>query len=123
MKATHLHFKIYLGCQPPFPAVGKLGPDDLVDVFTELIDVCYDWENIGLGLRLSPGTLQAIKGWFIHPKNCLRDMLGEWLNRSPDPSWQSLILVLRSPIVGKESLAKRLESKYYPKEEPPGKQG
>ncbi len=94
-----------------FLAVGKLGPDDLVDVLTELVDVCAaDWENIGLGLRLKPGTLGAMKGPFKEPKDCLRDMLKEWLNTSPDPSWQSLIRVLRSPIVGQESLARRLET-------------
>ncbi len=92
-----------------FLAVGQLGPDDLVDVLTELLDVCADWENIGLGLRLKSGTLDAMKGPY-KPKDCLRDMLKEWLNTSPDPSWQSLIQALRSPIVGQESLARRLET-------------
>ncbi len=97
-----------------------------MDVLTELCGVCADWENIGLGLRLKAGTLDAIKGPYKSHKDCLRDMLKEWLNTSPDPSWQSLVRVLRSPIVGKESLANSLEAEYCPQEgnvPPAGKQG
>ncbi len=98
------------------PAVRELGSDDLVDVLNELLDASSNWENIGLGLRLSPGILQALKGPYKLPWDCLRDMLREWLNRSPDPSWQSLIRVLRSPIVGKDTLANHLEAKYLTQE-------
>ncbi len=95
-------------------------------VLTELIGIRLDWENIGLGLRLSPGILQALKDPYKPAADCLTDMLREWLNRSPDPSWQSLIRALRSPIVGKDTLANHLESKYCLQEgsvPPPGKQG
>ncbi len=102
--------------QPAPPAAGELGPDDLIDVLTELLDVSSNWENIGLGLRLSPGILQALKGPYKPPEDCLRDMLREWLNRSPDPSWQSLIRALRSPVVGKDTLASHLEAKYCSQE-------
>ncbi len=94
-------------------------------VLTELVDVCFDWEYIGLELGLSPGVLKALKGPSKVPKDCLNDMLGEWLNRS-SPSWQSLTQALRSPIVGKVQLASRLESKYCSQEESvpsAGKQG
>ncbi len=97
-----------------------------MDVLTELLDVSVNWEIIGLGLRLSPGILQALNVPNKLPWDCLRDMLREWLNRSPDPSWQSLIRVLRSPIIGKDTLANHLESKYCLQEgsvPPPGKQG
>ncbi len=93
-------------------AVGKLGPRDLVDVLTELLDVCADWEDIGLGLGLTPGTLDAMKGPYKGHKDCLKDMLKKWLNTSPNPSWRSLIQALRRPIVGKEPLASHLETKY-----------
>ncbi len=71
-------------------------------------------------------TLDAIKGPYKGHTDCLRDMLKEWLYTSPDCSWQSLIRVLRSPIVGKEPLASHLESIYCPQEgsvPPPGKHG
>ncbi len=96
-----------------------------MDVLKELVDVCADWENIGLELRLSPGILDAIKGPYKVHEDCLRDMLKKWLNTSPDPSWQSLIEALRSPIVGKEPLARHLETKYCKEGSvpPAGKQG
>ncbi len=122
---TQICVSIYTnsGCDPQFPAVGELGTNDLVVVFRELIEICSEWENIGLELQLSPG---AIKGPYKGHRDCFRDMLKEWLNTSPDPSWQSLIRALRSPIVGKEPLARRLEGKYCLQEESvpsPGKQG
>ncbi len=98
--------------QPAVPAVEELGPDDLVVVLTELLCVCSYWEYIGLGLNLKPGTLEAIKAPFKGHKDCLMDMLKEWLNTCPDPSWQNLIRALRSPIVGKDTLASHLEAKY-----------
>ncbi len=101
-----------------------LGPDDLVDVLTELVDLSADWENIGLGLRLKAGTLDAMKGRSKGHKDCLRDMLKDWLNTSPDPSWQSLIQVLKSPIVRKNALASHLEAKFCIQEGsvlPPGR--
>ncbi len=95
-----------------------------MDVLTELIVICSKWYNIGLGLGLTAGTLEAMKAPFKEQEDCLRDMLKEWLNRSPNPSWQSLIRVLRSPIVGKEPLASYLEKQYCTQEGsvPRGKQ-
>ncbi len=95
-----------------------------MDVLTELCGVCADWENIGLGLGLEAGTLDAIKGPFKKPQDCLRDMLKEWLNTSPDCSWQSVIRALRSPIVRQNTLASHLETKHCNQEgsvPPPGK--
>ncbi len=99
-----------------FPAVGVLGPDDLRAVLTELVDVCADWENIGLELELAPGTLDAIKGPFKDHRDCLRDMLKKWLNTSAAPSWEGLVQALKSPIVGKVGLANELEAKFCTQE-------
>ncbi len=54
--------------------VRKLGPHDLVDVLTELLEDYADWEDIGLGLGLSPGTLDTMKGPYKGHKDCLKDM-------------------------------------------------
>ncbi len=91
--------------------MGKLGPGDLLDVLTELCDVRADWEVIGLALKLTEGALRAIKGPFKPPKDCLRDMLRDWLNTS-DASWSSLVDALRHPVVGRRHLAAELEGKY-----------
>ncbi len=99
-----------------FPAAGVLGPDNLRAVLTELVDVCADWENVGLELGLNSGTLDGIKGPFKDHRDCLRDMLKKWLNTSPGPSWEGLVQALRSPIVGKVGLASQLEAKFCTQE-------
>ncbi len=92
-----------------------LRPNDLQLVLSELYEeVGGEWENIGLALGLEPGILGGLKGDHKHLKDCLRDMLKEWLNRSDDPSWQSLIRALRNPSIGKVQLANALEAKYCP---------
>ncbi len=100
---------------PILTAVGKLGPDDLLGVLTELFDVRADWERIGLALKVTPGTLRAMKGPFKLPKDCLSDMLTDWLNTS-DASWSSLVDALRHRIVGQGNLAAELERKYLTQE-------
>ncbi len=92
-------------------AVGKLGPGDLLDVLTELLDVRADWEDIGLSLRMAPGALRAMKVPHKEHKHCLRDMVTDWLNTS-NASWSSLVDALRHPIVGQGNLAAELERKY-----------
>ncbi len=90
-----------------------LGPGDLRAVLTELLPASANWYNIGLALDTDPGTLDAMKvGTYKDPRDCLRDMLSEWLSTSPDPSWEGLIAALRHPVVGKHTLARELEAKY-----------
>ncbi len=101
-----------LTCFVSYPTVVQLGPNDLVTVLTELHDDSDQWYNFGLALNLTPGALDAIKGPYKDPKECLRETIKEWLNTSPDPSWVVLVQALRSPIVGRESSARRLEQKY-----------
>ncbi len=95
-----------------FPVVTRLCPDDLITVFEELLEVSADWYDIGLTLKLKPGILDTIKGPFKEPKSCIRDMLKDWLETSPNPSWESIVAALRRPVVRKEALANRLEDKY-----------
>ncbi len=93
------------------PAVGQLGPNDLVTVLTELCEVCAQWYYLGLVLNLTPDVLDAIKGPFKSDKDCLRDVVLRWLKTS-GPSWEALVQALRSPIVDTERLARHLEQKY-----------
>ncbi len=106
---------------PSHPLAVQLEPKDLVTVLTELNDVCADWENIGLKLKLTRGALDAMKGPFKPHKDCLKDAVDKWLNTSPDPSWEAIVQALRSPIVGRDHLARCLEQKYCTQEwsEPP----
>ncbi len=89
-----------------------IGLDNLLDVLTELLEVSADWYIIGLALTLKPGILDAMKGPHKEHKDCMMDMVKEWLSTSPDPSWEGLIAALRHPVVGKETLARQLEAKY-----------
>ncbi len=93
----------------------------LLDVLTELLKVSADWYNIGLALNMSSGTLDAMEGPYKRPRDCLRDMLKEWLSTSPDPSWEGLIAALRHPVVGKETLARQLEAKHCTQAPPEGR--
>ncbi len=95
-------------------------PNDLLDVLTELREVIADWYILGLALKLTPGTLDAMKGPHKEPKDCMMDMVKEWLS-TPKPSWEGLIAALRHPLVGKLALAGQLEDKYCTQAPPQGK--
>ncbi len=105
------------------PAVEDLGPNDLVTVLEELLEVRAKWESIGLGLGVPDGTLEAIQ--LDHPdsQKRLMEVLKVWLNTRPDPSWEGLVQALRRPLVGAETLANKLEMKFCLQttvEPPPG---
>ncbi len=61
-----------------------------------------------------------MKGPHKEPKDCMMDMVKEWLSTSPDPSWEGLIAALRHPVVGKVALARQLEAKYCTQAPPQG---
>lgn len=98
-----------------FSTARVLGRNDLETVLTELQEVRADWYYIGLALKLTHGDLCAIKGPDKKPKDCLRDMILDWLDNSPNSSWESLILALKSPIVGHWRLADHLQTIYCTK--------
>jgi hypothetical protein len=75
-------------------------------------EVCADWEDIGLILKLPQGRLKAIK--CDHPSNaskCFREMIKLWLDQTnPCPSWASVIEAI--DILQHESLAEQLRKKF-----------
>ena len=85
---------------------------NLWEVLNELYDVRKKWKLIGLGLRLPPSDLDAMSG---DPLECLQNSLSQWLNGiDPSPTWDALIAVLRSRVVGEEKKAQELEEKFCP---------
>ena len=58
-------------CGVSFSAVKKFGVDDLLVVVEELNNIRAQWYDIGLQLRMSVGTLDAIKKQYDDPSNCL----------------------------------------------------
>jgi DNA-binding beta-propeller fold protein YncE len=69
------------------------------------------WFNIGLGLNLEVGDLEAIRNTNSNVDDCFRDMLEKWLRTSLRPTRSNLITVLRERTVGFNQLAEELESK------------
>ena len=91
----------------------ELSEADLGTVLNEVFDVRAKWYNIGLGLRVPAGTLDAIRGRFDDPADCLRETLREWLRQAaPQPTWRALVEALRSRAVGEQQLARALEGRY-----------
>ena len=68
------------------------------------------WKVIGLGLGVPPSDLEAMSG---NPQECLERLLTKWLKGiDPPPTWEALVAVLRSRVVGEERKAQELEEKF-----------
>ena len=71
------------------------------------------WYHIGVELKLSVGTLDAIRSEFSGTIDCLTEICNHWLKRiDPHPSWVALTKILESPVVGEGRLAQQLRDKY-----------
>ena len=87
--------------------------NDLPVVMEELNDARAKWYDIGLQLRMSVGTLDAIKEQYDDPSPCLRETLKTWLKTCPSlPTWKNIVDALRCSTVGEVRLATDLEQKY-----------
>ena len=75
-----------------------------------------EWYDIGLQLKVRTGTLDNIRADFTAAKHRLREMLKAWLASGDNPCWKTLIVALKSPVVGASQLAAALETKYCPVE-------
>ena len=64
----------------------------LGDCLRILLPIAHDWKTIGTLLGVEHHTLDIIKRDNIGiSKDCLRDMLHQWLDRvSPPPTWEEL---------------------------------
>ena len=87
-----------------------LSVDDLRVVMKELNDVRAKWNNIGVQLGMSVGTLDAIREKYSDPSDCLRETLTAWLKSSIPNEWTNVVDALN--VVGEAKLAAELEHKY-----------
>ena len=107
----HFHF-------PPLPSPSLPSSDmtltvnDLSDVHGELYDVCTRWYDVGLALKVPVATLDSIDGQFNIYSDKLLQTLKVWLKTAIKPSWQDVVSVLKSPVVGEPKLASDIEAKY-----------
>ena len=91
----------------------QLSVNDLHVVMEELNDARAKWDDIGLQLCMSVGTLDAIKEQYDDPSHCLKEALKTWLKTCPSPpTWKNIVDALQSSTVGEVRLAADLEQKY-----------
>ena len=85
---------------------------EIPDIFEVLLEVAYDWQNIGVLLRISHDRLNCIKGdCQNNSKDCLREMIVCW-NKVGKPSWQTLADVL-SRLDHQKTVEKLLEKRKH----------
>ena len=72
------------------------------------------WYNLGLQLKVRPGTLDRIRVQFSDSRERLLEMLKAWLTTIDNTSWKALTDALKSQSVGGYQIADYLESKYCP---------
>ena len=90
-----------------------LTTSDLSKVRNEVFSAAAKWYDIGLELGVSADDLDTIKKANDDPKECLREMLRQWLPKvDPQPSWEALVAALRIPAVNYATLAHEIELKY-----------
>ena len=88
---------------------------DLSTVLNEIHDAQTRWYYIGIELKLDVSTLKAIEYKYSDSKDCLREVITEWLKAvHPKPTWRSLVRALQRPVVNESKLAAVLERKYCP---------
>ena len=88
--------------------------DQLCVVRAELFEACTKWYDIGLALNVPVTTLDSIKldGQFGNHSDKLRETLKVWLKIATKPTWQDVVGVLKSRVVGEPKLANDIEAKH-----------
>ena len=88
---------------------GALSITDLRDIQRAAWDSRDEWYNIGLELKIDPGTLDVIKRDNTKTNDCFREMLTTWLKVvQPEPTLSALAEALQSPTVGFGDLAEQV---------------
>ena len=86
---------------------------DLNTVQNEIHDARTKWYDIGIELKLDVSTLKATESKYSDSKDCLREVITEWLKAvRPKPTWRSLVDALQRPVVDESKLAAVIEGKY-----------
>ena len=94
-------------------ACSKLTTSDLSKVRNEVFSAAAKWYDIGLELGVSADDLDTIKKANDDPKECLREMLRQWLSKVDlEPTWEALIAALRIPAVNYPALANEIKLKF-----------
>lgn len=97
--------------------------DSLAYLQHELFDIRGKWYNIGVQIGVDNGTLQSIKSECSDSGDALREVLTDWLKKTP--TWEALFRALRSRPVGASDTADKLQremkDRLFPESVPEGK--
>jgi len=81
-----------------------------------VFDACAEWYEIGLQLKLSPGTLESIvTDESKNSRAAYRKMLQKWLETGTNKTWRALADALGSKTVGKGDLKQKIMEKHCSK--------
>ena len=97
-------------CNAHSCTLDHLGQNDLRRVQDTIWEARTQWYNLGLGLDITPDTLDSIElANQQNPDRCFRAMLTKWLREHQQPTWSALAEALRSPSVGLSQLAQEIQ--------------
>ena len=92
-----------------FVTAGHPSPNDLQKVLNTIWEARAQWYNLGLGLDISPDSLDTIElDNGQKADRCFRAMLTQWLREHRRPTWSALAEALKSPSVGYSHLAQEI---------------
>ena len=85
-------------------------------LLNKLYPVRARWLEIGLELDIHHTDLICFRERHSDFTDSMCEMLIHWLktNIDPPPTWEAVVIALRSPIVNEMNVAAQLESKYCP---------
>ena len=102
--------EVIIICNAHSCTLGRLGQNDLRRVQDTLWEARAQWYNLGLGLDITPDSLDSIElANSGKPDRCFRAMLTKWLREHQQPTWSALAEALRSPSVGLSQLAQEIQ--------------
>ena len=86
-----------------------LGIKDLHEVLEAVFEVRSSWFSFGLALGIDEPTLQSTSvACRDNPEACLREVLSVWLKNFQKPTWDDIVIALRSRIVGYKHVANNI---------------
>ena len=83
----------------------------MTNLIDDLVTVVDKWYLIGVKLEVEPSVLKEYEQEYNNnPRRCLAEMLQYWLdgNTPACVKWETMIEVLRSPVIDRAGLAERM---------------
>ena len=74
------------------------------------------WERLGKQLEMRVWKLHDIRTQYSNPEECLKALIGKWLQEEHLNTWSHLVHALKSPNVGESDLGEHMKEKYLPGE-------